>query len=97
MNVFKSWWKWLVNSWRIIVLQLIIGLTIGIPVKLFELILLNIKKENPPLAIVMCVVLLLIFLPVYTFVFTKLISVLWKPSDIYTKMQLTADNNKKII
>ncbi|RLD11360.1 MAG: hypothetical protein DRI44_03820 [Chlamydiae bacterium] len=94
MSILRSWWKWFKNSWRIIVLQLIIGITIGFPVKIFELILLNIKKENPSLAIVMCVVLLLILLPVYTFIFTKLISVLWKPSDIYSKLQLTANQNK---
>jgi len=95
MNVLKSWWKWFKESWRIIILQFIIGLTIGIPVKIIGLILENIKKGNSTLAFVIGVAMLLILLPIYTFIFTRCISFLWKPGDIYTKLQLTADNNKK--
>jgi len=93
MKILKSWWKWFKNSWKIIVLQLILGITIGIPFKIIELILLNIKKENPTLAIILCIALLLIFIPIYTFLFTKLISILWKPGDLFSKLQLTAEQN----
>jgi hypothetical protein len=32
---------------------------------------------------------------VYTFLFTRLVSILWKPSDLYDRLQLTADYIKE--
>jgi len=93
MKIILSWWKWTKESWRIILLEFIIMILLGIPVKIIGKVIININKGHHSIAIILAVLFILIFVPIYTFIFTKCISFLWRPKDIYSKMQLTVEKD----
>ena len=86
---------WFKASWRVIVLSLVIGILLKLPANFIITIAERISDKVPVISLIMVLLLLLIVLPVYTFLFTRLVSILWRPSDLYDRLQLTADYEQK--
>lgn len=90
MNILQSWWFWFKASWRVVVLSCILGLTLKLPAEFIMYIANKLGATMPVAGGTLLIMLLIIGVPVYTFCFTRLVSILWRPTDLYDRLQLSA-------
>jgi hypothetical protein len=88
MQLAKSWWFWLKQSWRLLVIALVLELLVRLPARLVMHACADVFQKMPAALSISALLVLLLMLPWYTFLLTRLVAFLWAPGDLYDALRL---------